>query len=229
MKESHPAVHDELLIAVLSGEHDPATEEFRRLLATCPTCRERWERVRATAARVSQVGQEERRALEQALDGPPAPGEERIQSVLTHLARAERHASPRAPRWIPWLAAAGLLAALGAWWYASPGRGGDEQEPDIPLGDVTEGLRLVGPVGKVDAFDLFRWAYDGADATFLLTIFAESEAGERGPRLHEIPCGGDTEWKPDIELPARIQWEVVLLDGFGVPIPGSPSSASAWR
>jgi len=227
MSTAHPVEHEELLIAVLAGERDHATREFQHLLATCPACRERWERARPVAERLARAGEDERHALAAALAGEEAPGEDHVSATLDDLVRSEPWRRPRSRPWL-WLAAAGLLAAFGAWWYAGSGR---ERMPevDVPLGEEGSAPRLIEPVGKVSAFERFRWEYDDPDATFLLTLREEAAQGEPGRVVREIQCGGDKEWKPDIELPLRIHWEVVVLDEFGMPVPGSSRSASAWR
>ena len=223
----HAVEHEELLSAVLAGELAHESPDFQRRIAECPECRARWERVRPIAARLAEAGAEERRALSSALAGGAAPGEDGIDATVARLVRSEPWRSARPRRWT-WLAAAALLMVLGTWWYESTDSERAPPGADVPLGDRDEHLRLIAPVGKVATFERFLWQYDGRDAAFLLILHEESETGERR-KLREISCGGDTEWKPDFELPARIFWEVVVLDEFGVPLSGSPRSASAWR
>jgi hypothetical protein len=229
MNADHPAEHGELLIAVLSGERAPEAPEFRRLLAACPECRARWERMHATAARLREAGAKERRELAAALADEAAPGEERIASTLSGLVRAEPWTKPRPPRRWLWLAvAAGLVLAGGLAWRSLRKESTQPPVEDVPLGGSE--LRLIEPVGEVDAFGPFRWEYDGrADARFDLFLYAEAESGER-ELLLEIPRRKETQWTLDPAqralLPRRIRWEVNAVDEAGEVV-GSDAQ-SAW-
>ena len=230
MNVEHPAEHEELLIAVLAGERAPEAREFQRLLATCPACRERWERARPIAARLARAGEDHRHALAAALAGDTAPGEDAVSATLADLVRSEPWKRPRSRRWL-WLAAAGLVLATGLAWQAfrrAPTSGLPE---DVPLGD--DELRLIEPVGEVAAaaFERFRWEYDGvADGGFDLFFYPETESGQRGELLFAIPRWKTKEWTPDsaqrAQLSRRMRWEVHALDAAGEVV--DRRSRSAW-
>ena len=157
-------------------------------------------------------GAAERRDLEEALALEAAPGEESVAETVRTLAEGSQ--ATEVATWPKWaaLAAAGILAALGAWAFFPVGDGQDG--PPVILGDGFEGLNPQGTLsGSPEGF---RWTYDLAPGGwFLVEVFDSSDAPVlRSPEL-ETPLWELTGSQRQA-LPPEFRWEVRAFGPTGL-------------
>lgn len=207
----------ELLERLVTGELAEDSAEARDAFAQRPALRERLAALRAVAATLDAAAADERATLDEAQHIERAPGHDRVEAAL-RAARAGESGpgAARRPN-----SRRGLLLALGSLAAAAlvvVGRGlfsADEAAPPVHLGG--SGVELLTPLGEVAQYGTFRWRSDfPADTTYHLELRDATEGGDADWK-HTTRAMSTTEWTPpdDLELPAKVRWEVEARDSVG--------------
>ncbi len=202
------ADEDELFERLLSGDLDPASPEALRLFEDAGK-RLRFAELGQLAASLEAAGREQRAVLAVARDAvheAALPGAERVEPVLSELARS---AGTR-PRGLPWrlLAAAAVLFALfgSVWWLGSePVRtNGDERflgGEELELGPLE---RTAGADGR----SVVRWRSKlPAGGWYTLEIWAADAPEGALPLVRETELE-ESEWTTSEDLPANLRIRV---------------------
>lgn len=201
---------EDLLIALLSGERDPATPEVRDLFQKDPALHQRYLRMRALATDLDQHGEADRLAI--AAARTPSPFDAIAQqSVLRH-----QGARPRRFGWPLLLAAAaGLLVAV--WFgFVRPGQTAGE---DHTLGGSKPLLEQVWPADQPTGYGVFRWYLPLQPGQRYVLHFRTADADpDEGYAIGNLTTA---EWRPSAadvgKLDQATQWEIDVLDAAGKP------------
>ena len=211
----HDEEHERVLRDVLTGDRSRDEDAVRLLLAYCGECAEALADLEELADVLDADARSERDAL-----GPQDDGED-ARPPLEH--EPDEQAPPMPPAWrrpllvlAPLAAAALALLALrgvlfGPGDASGPSGGSRIDEPGIglPLG---ESIRLLEPIGEVEAYGTFRWEADlPPGGWYTLQIWAERRAPGKQPLIVE-PDLTEPTWTPSAEqlesLPGRIEVQV---------------------
>lgn len=198
---------EELLIALLSGERDPAAPAVQDLFQKDPALHQRYLRMRALATELDQHGEADRRAIAAARTPSPFDATAR-QSVLRHQGTRRR------TFWWPLLlAAAGLLVA--AWFgFGRPGKTAGE---DHTLGGERPLLEQVWPADQPAGYGVFRWHLPLQPGQRYVLHFRTADADpDEGHAIGNLTAA---EWRPSAadlgKLDQATQWEIDVLDAAG--------------
>jgi hypothetical protein len=181
-------------------------------VSACPTCRERWRELQATAAGLRGLAAEQRAVLAEASAARGAVGEDLVAGLVRTGLRQRGAVTRR--RW-PWLVlAAAMVIAVWLWSGRSDPTG--PTPPDIVLSGRFE------PTGR-GVTDLgFRWPDDRrAGEAFVLYLLDDPDDLLKPP-WREIPCETN-QWTPDVATAAAMRqrdhwmWRV---ERVGPPVAG---------
>lgn len=198
---------EDLLIALLGGELDPAAPAVRDLFQKDPALHQRYLRMRALAGELDQHGDADRRAMAEARTPSPFDAIAR-QTVLRHQGTRRR------TFWWPLLlAAAGLLVA--AWFgFGRPGKTAGE---DHTLGGEKPLLEQVWPADQPTGYGVFRWYLPLKPGQRYVLHFRTADADpDEGFAVGNLTVA---EWRPSAadlgQLAQATQWEIDVLDAAG--------------
>lgn len=231
---------EEILCDLVTGELSPEAAEARALFARDPDAREEFERSQrvARALDASESFHRDLVADAAALDG--APGEERVLEVVRReaaratgapdatAAPSSRAAGPTGHPW-RWVAAAAAAALL----VLAAGQLRHREQPAGPGPVLGTGVRLLAPVGTVDAYSPFEWAAERPPGGwFEVRVYDETEGATQSPlarsgRLDAPRWPGPPE---TTSWPETIRWDVQVFDGTGrVRVSGSAQASRSSR
>lgn len=156
-------------------------------LSACPTCRERWRELQATAAGLRGLAAEQREVLAEASATRGDVGEDLVAGLVRAGLRG-RGGKPKR-RW-PWFA---LAAAMVITVWLASGRG----EPNAPTPpDIVLNERGFAPTGRGVTDLRFRWPDDRrAGQSFVLYLLDDPDDLLKPP-WRQIPCATN-QWTPD--------------------------------
>jgi hypothetical protein len=225
LSAKHTSEHERMMEALFVGDAGAEAERMRLELAGCGTCSTRIAELAKVSNGLSLAGDSERADLVQADRMRDAPGSDRVIGTMRSVMAAESAPPVRATRIWPWLAAAGVLAAL-VFLLArerSPGRLTNE-------GTLGHGLKveLSRPDGQVDAYAPFEWTGEiQPDAHFVVEVLDPS-SGDTHP-IATQPTQ-EHEWSPPTAVtalwPHRIEWRIKVVAGG--ELQWTSPSKSAW-
>lgn len=192
-----------LLLAVLAGERSEQDPEVQATFATHPELAQHLARLRALEAQLDAHGREAREILAEAAT-TPSPHDALVRKTL------HEHLRPRPQPWA-WLALAAVLLVGAAWtlWPTGPGPADANSMLDLRLGELR-------PQGTVANFDVFRWHLAApAQGSYVVRVHP-ADGSQQEPLVVSVTA---PEWHPTAQqlanLPARILWEVEVLDAAG--------------
>ena len=226
MTSQDDLLQDNLLQKLATGELSPGDEPALSLLDTSEEFRQRWTALQKLQTALGGAATERRAHLDEVSTPTDAAFEEAA------LARArEVFGTGAAPalRRVPALRialAASLLFGFGLWLSSLPARlPRAELTPPPTLGQA---LVLIAPVGAVERYDEFQWEYALKPGLHFEVSLWDEQSGQElwtSPRLHTprfSPPSG-------LELPARLRWEVWVLDDQGGHVAMGASEAFLSR
>ncbi len=220
--------HDDLLEKLATGELSPSEEPALSLLAESESLRARWSALEKLQSALGATASEQRTLIER----DSAPTDAAFEEAVLARARAVfRTGSTPVPaiRPVPALriaVAAALLLGFGLWLSSLPARlPSAELSRPFTLGAP---LVLISPVGAVERYDEFRWQYTLKPGLHFEVSIWDEETGRElwtSPRLHTPNFSPPSE----LELPARLRWEVWVLDDQGGHVAMGASEAFLSR
>jgi hypothetical protein len=223
MDSRHDQRHEDLLSELAAG--DRSEQAFAQsALAACGECREIWRDFGNLERRLDSVARSAREAgAAQVSPESTAAGDRYLRE---RLATARVRAPIRPSRVLAFVAAtlaAGILLYLGI----AELRGRQRSHvPDTPLGGNE--IRLLAPVGLVDAWGTFRWSgARPADGWFVVRVF-DADAAEAEPRIVSDRIRG-YEWTPapdELGTLRNLRWELQVFDSTNSRLELRSQSAS---
>ena len=220
--------HDELLQRLATGELSPNEEPAASELNNSAELRERWAALQKLQAALGVAGNERRETL----DKPSGTDAVELEQAIMERARSifVPNAAPSEPtqpiKLFPIGIAAALMLGFGLWLSS---QSGPITQPDPIIPSVLgESLELLSPVGAVKRYDEFRWHYElepGFNFELILWDEATGEELWTSPRTQATSITPP----PDLTLPARLRWQVWILDPQGNTITSGASEAFLAR
>ncbi|MBK6941415.1 MAG: hypothetical protein IPH13_14650 [Planctomycetes bacterium] len=173
---------------------------------------------------LKQVAGDRERILDEAARGAaPAFEDAVLKDLRTRLGVGRRRSTSA---WLPALAAAALLLAVGVWFSTR----GDQERPQLEIELGSGAIVPLTPVGRVATFDEFRWRVTASHPPRYVLAVESAMPGEEGTELLRRSVSTDSVRLTPAELarfPARIAWRVTWLGPSGDRV--DSASASAWR
>lgn len=218
---------DELIMRVVSGDLDRASDEYARAAEADPELAARVDKLLGLQSELDSSAVRDA-ILAQAQSQSWSEGEARARRALDDAvgSPADRGAAPvasdsRRPHLLKVAAALAaaalvLVVARSAGWFDGGPIDDPDPAPPVYLGDVLPG---ASPVGPGSSYAEFRWDLTvGPQWEFEIEVFSDSPGAAREPLASERTR--ESTWSPPAkeaaEWPDAIRWTLALVNANGV-------------